>query len=119
LFSRRCACAQGKHTNAKKSDTARKSVSLKAKRAVSGDQQKLRNGANMQIKPKIAKRQAEYRANAHLTTKITQRIEQTMAARAGTGNGGLQLLKVEEGAGSTAMKTLKAGAAALAKAYQK
>ena len=69
----------------------------------------------MQFKAKIPKKQAEERANSALTKKITQRIEQTMAARTGTDGGGLAMVKVEEGGGSMTMKTLKKSASEIAK----
>ena len=102
------ACrAQGKSAQLKKPERA------KPKRQAHGDQQKLRKGAHLVLKPKIAKAQAEERAQSALTKKIAARIEETMAARAGHDGGGLRVLKVDE---SGSVKPLRPGAAAVAKA---
>lgn len=67
---------------------------LKKAKVKRGDQQKLRKG-RVVIKPVIAKKQAEFNAQAALTKKIGRRIEQTMAARAHTDGGGLSVLKAD------------------------
>ena len=84
----------------------------KPKRAPKGDQQKLRKGAHLVFQPKIAKKQAEERSQRELTKKIQARIEQTMASRA-SGDGGLRVVKADEGGAGA--KPLRPGASVLAK----
>lgn len=82
----------------------KKAERAKAKRAPQGDQQKLKRGVKLTIKPKIEKKQVEERAQSALTKKITMRIEQTMAARAGTDGGGLKMVKLDD---TSAQKQLR------------
>ena len=59
------------------------------------------------LAPKIAKKQAEDRAQKELTKRITARIEQTMAGRANTDSGGLTMVKAE----GASLKELAPGSA--------
>jgi len=87
----------------------------KPKRAAHGDQQKLRKG-NFVFNTKVGKKQADDRAQKELTKKITARIESTMAARASTDGGGLQVLKAEAKLGD---KPLRPGAGTLKSLHKK
>eukprot|EP00326_Haptolina_ericina_P000003 CAMPEP_0181214906 /NCGR_PEP_ID=MMETSP1096-20121128/25720_1 /TAXON_ID=156174 ORGANISM="Chrysochromulina ericina, Strain CCMP281" /NCGR_SAMPLE_ID=MMETSP1096 /ASSEMBLY_ACC=CAM_ASM_000453 /LENGTH=102 /DNA_ID=CAMNT_0023306707 /DNA_START=18 /DNA_END=326 /DNA_ORIENTATION=+ len=83
----------------------KKNPEKKAK-AVRGDQQKLKVGRNMVIKPGIAKRTSQFSAQQDITKQIVNRIEKTMASRAATDGAGLSMVKDdgEEGGRKTLLK---------------
>ena len=110
-----CATRCNKMPQGKISGLKKGGERSKPKRAAHGDQQKLRKG-NFVFNTKVGKKQADDRAQKELTKKITARIESTMAARASTDGGGLQVLKAEAKLGE---KPLRPGAGTLKSLHKK
>mmetsp|Transcript_74452 Transcript_74452/g.223816 ORF Transcript_74452/g.223816 Transcript_74452/m.223816 type:complete len:107 (-) Transcript_74452:239-559(-) len=85
----------------------KKNTEKKAK-PVRGDQQKLKRGHNLKLKPGINKKTAADDAQRMITKKIVQRIESTMASRAATDGAGLSVVKSDDAGAGKARPLLKA-----------